>query len=214
LSRDQTWFPESDAGENNWRIMRKPTPALSKKVFMNNQSTWNELCWYLVQTLPKQEGRAESNLKSHGIETLLPRFQERRRNYYTGVVTQHPMPLFPSYIFARFKANDLYYKVRYTRGIRKLVSFGDHPTVIDEGVIAMIQSRIREDNFARIEEDLKPGDRVVIKEGPLKTFAGVFEREMKGADRVRILIETVSYQAHVEIERDMIKKISQAGLCA
>jgi hypothetical protein len=51
---------------------------------------------------------------------------------------------------------------------------------------------------------------VVIKDGPLKSFAGIFEREMKGAERVRILIQTVSYQAHVEIERNMVKKVGAA----
>ncbi len=180
---------------------------------MNNQKTWNGLCWYLLQTYPKQEDRAEGNLRSLGIETLAPRFEERRRNYYTSVVTRYAKPLFPGYLFAKFIANDLYHKVRYTRGIRQLVTFGDSPTVIAEEIITMVRFRIREDGFARVDmdEDLKPGDKVIIKDGPLKTFAGIFEREMKGVDRVRLLLQTVSYQAHVEIERDMIKKISGVG---
>jgi transcriptional antiterminator RfaH len=171
---------------------------------MNNQIAWNDLCWYLVQTHPRQEDRAEGNLKSFGIETLAPRFKDRRRNFYTGEVTLHAKPLFPSYIFAKLIAKDLHKKVRHTRGIRRLVSFGDSPTVVDEEIIAMIRSRIGEDGFARIDEYLKPGDKVIIKDGPLRTFTGIFEREMNSADRVRILLLTVSYQAHVEIERDMV----------
>jgi transcriptional antiterminator RfaH len=174
---------------------------------MNKQRAWNDSCWYLVQTHPRQEGRAESNLKSFGIETLAPMFRDRRRNFYTGELALHEKPLFPSYIFAKFIANDLYHKVRYTRGIRRLVSFGSSPTIIDEEIIAMIRSRIGEDGFARMNEDLKPGDKVIIKDGPLRTFAGIFEREMNIADRVRILLLAVSYQAHVEIERGMVKKI-------
>ena len=179
---------------------------------MNNHKAWNDLCWYLLQTHPKQEDRAEGHLKSLGIEILAPRVEERRLNFYTGAVTRHVKPLFPSYLFAKFRASDLYHKVRYSRGVRQLVSFGDFLTIIDERVITMIQSRIREDGFAKVDtdEDLKPGDLVVIKDGPLKTFAGIFEREMKGAERVRILIQTVSYQAHVEIERYMVKKVSAA----
>jgi MbtH protein len=122
-------------------------------------------------------------------------------------VTLHAKPLFPSYIFAKFIANDLYQKVRYTRGIRRLISFGDSPTVVDEEIIAMIQSRISKDGFVRIDEDIKPGDKVVIKDGPFRTFTGVFEREMSSTDRVRVLLLAVSYQAHIEIERDMVKKI-------
>jgi transcription antitermination factor NusG len=62
------------------------------------------------------------------------------------------------------------------------------------------------DNFVRIDEEIRPGDKVVIKDGPLKNFAGIFEREMKDTDRVRLLLEAVSYQAHIEIERDLVKK--------
>lgn len=181
---------------------------------MNNHKAWNDLCWYLLQTYHKQEDRAEDNLKSLGIDILAPKIEEPRRNFYTGAVTRHVKPLFPGYLFAKFRAGDLYHKVRYTRGVRQLVSFGDSPAAIDEEIITMIQSRIRENGFARVDtdEDLKPGDHVVIKDGHLKTFAGVFEREMNGAERVRILIQTVSYQAHVEIERDMVEKVSAAGV--
>jgi hypothetical protein len=45
---------------------------------MNNLKTWNDLCWYLVQTHSRQEDRAESNLRSFGIETLAPRLKDRR----------------------------------------------------------------------------------------------------------------------------------------
>jgi transcription antitermination factor NusG len=98
----------------------------------------------------------------------------------------------------------MYHKLRYTRGIRRLVSFGDHLAVIEVEVIAMIQSRISEDGFVRLDEYLEPGDEVIIKDGPFRNFAGVFEREMKGADRVRILLHTVSCQAHIEVERDRV----------
>jgi transcriptional antiterminator RfaH len=175
---------------------------------MNIQRAWDDHCWYLAQTHPKQEERASNNLKSFGVETLAPMFKDRRRNFYTGKVTLHAKPLFPSYIFAKFVANELYQKARYTRGIRRFVSFGGSPAVVDEEIIAMIRSRISEDGFASIDEDLEPGDEVIIKDGPLRTFAGVFEREMNGADRVRVLLLAVSFQAHVEIERDLIEKIN------
>jgi transcription antitermination factor NusG len=97
-------------------------------------------------------------------------------------------------------------------GIRQLVGFGDYPAVIDEEIIAIIKSRIREDGFARMETDeaLKPGDRVLTKGGPLRNFAGVFEYEMKDSDRVRILLQTVSYQAHVDVAKDLIVKLNRS----
>jgi hypothetical protein len=41
----------------------------------------------------------------------------------------------------------------------------------------------------------------------MKSFAGIFEREMKDTDRIRILLDTVSYQVHVDTERSMVKKV-------
>ena len=90
-------------------------------------------------------------------------------------------------------------------------SFGEGPTPIAEEVIMLIRSNIKEDGFVRIDEEIMPGDRVMVKDGPLKNFAGIFEREMKDTDRIRILLESVSYQAHIEIERGMVKKASEAG---
>jgi transcription antitermination factor NusG len=102
----------------------------------------------------------------------------------------------------------LYHKIRFTRGVSSVVSFGEGPTTIDEEIVTIIQSYIKEDGFVRINEEIRPGDKVMVKDGPLKNFAGIFEREMKDTDRVRILLEAVSYQAHVEIGRDMVKRVS------
>jgi transcriptional antiterminator RfaH len=142
-----------------------------------------------------------------GVPIFNLKTRERRYNQYTNVPSYITKPLFPRYIFARFKINDLYHKVRFTRGVSSVVSFGEEPTPIDEEVIALIQSHVKEDGFVRINEEIRPGDRVIVKDGPLKNFAGIFEREMKDTDRVRILLEVVSYQAHVEIGRDMVKRV-------
>jgi transcriptional antiterminator RfaH len=179
---------------------------------MNGPEAWNDLSWYLVNTHPRQEARAETNLISLGVEILAPKCKERKRNFYTGEATYCTKPIFPNYIFARFIANNLHQKIRYTRGVRQLVSFGDTPAIIEDEIIDMVRSRIKEDGYIWFIEDLKPGDEVIIKDGPLKDFAGVFEREMQGSDRVRILLRTVSYQAHVEIEKDLVKKIKTPDL--
>jgi transcription antitermination factor NusG len=89
-----------------------------------------------------------------------------------------------------------------------VVSFGDGPTSIDEEIVALIRSNIREDGFVSIDNGIKLGDRVIVKDGPLKNLAGIFEREMKDTDRIRILLDTVNYQTHIEITKDMVRKAS------
>jgi len=161
--------------------------------------------WYVIHTHPKQEDRASSNLSVLGMPTFNPKIRERRYNQFVSAPTYVMKSLFPRYIFAQFKINDLYHKVRFTRGVYSVVNFGGSPTPIDKEIIRLIRSNMK-DTFVRIDEEIRPGDKVMIKDGPLKNFAGIFEREMKDTDRVRILLETVSYQAHIEIERDLVKK--------
>jgi transcription antitermination factor NusG len=163
--------------------------------------------WYVIHTHPKQEDRACSNLKVLGVSIFNPKIKDLRYNQFSIVPTYITKSLFPRYIFARFKLNDLYHKVRFTRGVYSVVGFADGPTPISEEAIKLIQSNIKEDGFVKVDEEIRPGDRVMVKDGPLKNFAGIFEREMKDTDRVRILLETVSYQAHIEIERDMVKRV-------
>lgn len=163
--------------------------------------------WYVIHTHPKQEDRACSNLEVLGAPTFNPKIRERRYNQFVISPTYVTKPLFPRYIFAQFKVSDLCHKVRFTRGVYKVVSFGEGPTPIDEEIVVLIRSNI-EDGFVRIDREFKLGDRIIVKDGPLKNLAGIFEREMKDTDRIRILLETVSYQAHIEIARDMVMKAS------
>jgi transcriptional antiterminator RfaH len=174
---------------------------------MSNQIVNNDHLWYVLHTHPKQEDRAACNLRVLGVQILAPKIKERRYNEFASAPTYLTKPLFPSYIFARFKVEDLYHKIRFTRGVRDLVSFNGAPVPVDETAISIIQSRVKADGFVGMNEDPAPGDNVIIKAGPFKDFCGIFEREMKDADRVRILLNTVNYQAHVEIGKSLVAKV-------
>jgi hypothetical protein len=49
---------------------------------------------------------------------------------------------------------------------------------------------------------------ITINNGYLKDFAGIFEGEIKGHERVKILLLTISYQARIIIQRDYVSKES------
>ena len=168
----------------------------------------DSLLWYVVHTHPKQEDRCDSNLRAWHVETFAPKLRERQYNQFTGKPTHLIKPLFPGYIFARFRVVDAIQKVRFTRGVHSVVSFGGGPTPVDDEIIEIIKARIGEDGFIKTGSDLRPGDKVTIKEGPMRDLAGVLEREVKASDRVMILLTSVSYQAHIMMERRMVKKAS------
>ena len=164
--------------------------------------------WYVVHTNPKQEDRAYSNLRCWGVETIHPKMKTRRVNEFSGALSYITKPLFPRYIFARFDARKQLAKISFTRGVHHVVSFGGLPTPVEEDVIKIISARIDDNGFVRIGDQLKPGDKVVIKAGPLRDFEGVFERELNDNERISVLLTTISYQGRVVVSRDVLERAS------
>ena len=162
--------------------------------------------WYVVHTNPKQEERANSNLVAWGVETLNPKLKARRHNEFTGIPTYITQPLFPRYLFAKFNAREQLSKILFTRGVHNVVCFGDSPACVSEEILDVIRERIDQNGFVKASNDLKPGDKVVISAGPLRNLTGVFEREVKGSDRISILLTAIGYQGHCVVERDLIKR--------
>ncbi len=164
--------------------------------------------WYVVHTNPKQEERANSNLRAWGVETLNPKLRTRRYNQFTGAPTYVAQPLFPRYIFAKFDAGRQLPKIWYTRGVHEIVNFGGKPASVDEDIIRLIHERIDKNGFVRTDEDeLKRGDKVVVKGGPLRNLMGVFDHELKEKDRVMVLLTAISYQGCMVVSRDLLQRV-------
>jgi transcription elongation factor/antiterminator RfaH len=175
---------------------------------MDGEKSADLLCWYAVHTKPKQEDRIDQKLRLMQVETFLPKVQERRYHYFTEKASYVIKPLFPSYLFARFRVNELLHKISYTRGVHSVLSCGGRPYPLDDEIIEMMKSRLGADGLVRLGEKLKRGDKVVINKGLLRHVEGVFEEELKDHERVSILLTTVSYQNRVVIERELLRKVS------
>jgi transcriptional antiterminator RfaH len=165
--------------------------------------------WYVVHTNPKQEERANNNLRAWGVETLHPKLRTRRYNEFTGAVSYIVRPLFPRYIFAKFNARKQLSKIWFTRGVHNVVSFGGDPASVDEDIIEIIHARIDKNGLVRMGEDLKRGDHVVIKAGPLRNLMGIFEGELKEKERIIVLLTAISYQGRLVVNRDLCKKVQE-----
>ena len=166
----------------------------------------DSLSWYVVHTHPKQEDRTGSNLRTWGIETITPKLRVDKYNEFSGKVSHIPKPMFPSYIFSRFNYDQVFHRVKYTRGVHSLVSFNNRPALVDDEIVQLLQSQIAEDGFVKTLDKLEPGDEVIIKHGRFQNFCGVFEGGISDSDRVRILLNAVSYQAHVVVDRALVAR--------
>jgi transcriptional antiterminator RfaH len=168
-----------------------------------------DLCrWYVVHTNPKQEERASNNLRAWGVETLHARLRKRRFNQFTGAASHVTQPLFPRYIFAKFNACKQLSNIWFTRGVHNVVSFGGSPAPVDDDIIELLQAQVDQNGVVKMREELKCGDKVVIKGGPLRNLMGIFERELKESERVLVLLTAISYQGHLVVSRDLLERVS------
>jgi transcriptional antiterminator RfaH len=170
-----------------------------------SETASDPLSWYAIHTKPKEENRAGDNLHAWNVETFTPQIRERRCNRFAVKPTYWNKPLFPRYIFARFAASMLH-KVRFTRGVQNIVEFGHVPAQIDNEIIEIIKARM-ENGFVKIDDEFKAGDEVIIKDGPLKSFVGIFKHQVGSTDRVQIMLTAVSYQPRIVVNRDIITSV-------
>jgi transcription antitermination factor NusG len=139
------------------------------------------------------------------IELLNPKF--KRKKYVRGTLKEVVEEFFPCYIFARFDLPRYCHMIKYTRGVRRIVgdSLGT-PSIVDDAIIDIMKSRAQ-DGYICIEQDqFSRGDEVLIKGGPFDGFEGLFIQELKPRDRVLVLLNTLNYEAKIEIYKDFVVK--------
>jgi len=162
--------------------------------------------WYVIQTKPKKEEEAKSYLSTKGIEIFNPLMETfALRN---GRMNKELKPFFPGYIFGKFDLDQNYPLVRWARGVKKILGFGEYPTPISEEVVEIIKERADTQGIVIVKHYFKPNEVIRIKAGPLKDLLGIFERWISDSDRVRILLNLIGYQPSIELHYSMIEKVA------
>lgn len=140
--------------------------------------------WYVVQCRANQNFRAQENLENQGFICFQPQLRVEKLRAGRRVVRDEP--LFPGYFFIQlYERGQSWHSIRSTRGVQKLVAFGDRPVAIPDGVVEDLRNHSGvDDNDAPI---IRPGDRLRIENGPFANFEAVFER-FDGRERVVVLL--------------------------
>jgi len=145
--------------------------------------------WYLVRTKPGKERWVKDQLASRLSEVFLPMLRARMPRW--GRLAMSTAPLFPCYLFARLDLQSDYFTVKYLAGVSGLVSAGNDPIVVPEGIITEIRARGVDDIVEIREDPFDSGQPVLVVEGPFRGFEAIFERYLSGAERVAILLSTI-----------------------
>ena len=155
--------------------------------------------WFVINTKPKKEFQVEKLFTEGGIEVYNPKYMDENKI----------KAFFPGYGFVYFDFPAQYQLVKYTRGVKRVVGSREAPTTIPEEVICEIKSREIDGliELYKYGEEPEVGDEIEVMEGPLKGLRGMFKKEITAKERVIILLNYVTYQGQLIIEKEKLKKV-------
>ena len=158
--------------------------------------------WYLIHSRPRQEDLVVLNLQRLGVESFCPHLKPQRLTCSRR--PNVPVPLFPGYLFSMFDFPTQYRKVNYAQGVRRVVTFGSVPAIVEEEIIESIKAKIQKDYVILESTPFIAGQLLRIEEGPLHGLEAVFEKELSGQQRIALLLRAVSYQVRVIVDREHV----------
>jgi transcriptional antiterminator RfaH len=159
--------------------------------------------WYLIHTKPRQETVALRNLEQQGYHCFLP--QLRCETVQRGRITPTQAPLFPRYLFIHLDdalSGSNWAPIRSTKGVTRLVRFGDQPAKVDTAIIEQLQAQQHD---APTRPLFQPGDAVRITAGPFAGLQAVFGMR-DGESRVMVLLELLSRPVRLLLEPSALHK--------
>ena len=152
--------------------------------------------WYAIYTKAGKEDSVTFLLRNAGIDVLNVKLKSSR--FRQNRLLELIEPLFPCYIFADFEKEKYAHMITYTRGARYIVG-KQNPIIVSNEIITAIKDNLEQDDILIMRpQSFCRGDRVLIKDGPFKNFIGLFEREIRGPERVMILLDAI----HCRLEID------------
>jgi transcriptional antiterminator RfaH len=159
--------------------------------------------WFVVQTKAREEHRVCARLAADDFVTFLPQMLVRRR--HGSRRWQAVEPLFPSYIFTRFRLElPAWSRIHWTPGVRRLLG-GDTPVPVSDEVVAYLQVRTGERGYVVPGRTLAAGTKVQFTEGPFDMLEGIIDRPVSRHDRVRVLLWLCGKSVAVEVPVDCLK---------
>lgn len=154
--------------------------------------------WYVLHSKPNKEEFLCDQLLSNRLEAFCPRIRVQTVNPRA----RKTKPYFPGYVFVETDFESTNWSgLAWLPGSTGFVSFDGRPADVPGGLIQAIRRRVDEINAAGGEllESLKPGETVVIQDGPFAGYEAIFDARLTAVDRVRVLL-TLLHKRRVPLE--------------
>ncbi|TPJ36586.1 transcription termination/antitermination NusG family protein [Mesorhizobium sp. B2-6-5] len=160
--------------------------------------------WYVVQTHQHSESLAERHLLSQTFRTYLPK--RRRTVRHARIVRTVASAYFDCYLFVSLAAQQSWYPINSTVGVRRLVMSKGMPVPAPYGVIESLIAATDDDGILHPDILLRPGQRIRIIDGPFSEQLGVLDH-VGSAGAVKILLDIMNRSIPITIDRDKLSVI-------
>ncbi|MFK7161105.1 transcription/translation regulatory transformer protein RfaH [Marinospirillum sp. MEB164] len=155
--------------------------------------------WYAIQCKAKESFRAVEHLEAQGYIVFHPTLQVEKVK--RGRLTYQEEPLFPYYAFIQLcRTSDNWRPIRSTRGVLKLLSFGQEPVQVPD---ALIQS-LQQPQQSTTQHLYTPGQKLRITSGPFQGLDAILACT-KGEDRVVLLLELLQKEQRITLKVNAVQ---------
>jgi transcriptional antiterminator RfaH len=168
--------------------MLETTKKLTNRFKVNSM-----INWYVMSCKARKEAFLRERLQIQRIEVYLPSVRVRPINPRA----RKEQPFFPGYLFVHVDLEQISASaLRWIPGSNGLVCYGGEPAQVGDALVREIQKQVDgiNDSANSYVDRFRPGDLVVINDGPFATYKAMFDCRLSGSDRVRVLLELLQGQ--------------------
>lgn len=159
--------------------------------------------WHVLYTLPHHEARVREELELRDIATFLPMRKETR--FWSDRKKNIMVPMFSNYLFVNIGKKNRSQALR-PAGVIRFLDSNTNPSVVPDKDIDTIRKIINGTIDTVIDEDIMPGDDVVITSGPLGGLRGPLVSR-KGGDRILVKVASIKKEVLVDISGHCVERI-------
>ncbi len=164
--------------------------------------TFHPFVWRVIQTKAREEFRVADRLRAVSFDVYVPVIKQKISIF--GKLRQQILPLFPRYIFVRCPLNVDIGLIRWAVGVKSVVSFNGIPAVLDDEIVDFIRHQEDETGVIKTSGRFRPNQKVIVSSGPLKDIQGVFLKQLKGPDRVLVLMMVMGCSTHIQLDSALL----------
>lgn len=155
--------------------------------------------WHVAHTRPRCEKKVAEFCAREGLEHVLPLFRSLKR--YRGKRLVFHKPLFPGYVFLRIQAGRRE-SVRQQAHVANLLEPPDQAEFAAQ--LAAILLALESGGEVRLAPEIAEGQRVRIRQGPLRGIEGVVTRR-QGVLELVLSLDFIGQAAAVQVLADEVE---------